>query len=416
MALAPRPLADSRQTGPTFRTSLVQEGLELLRRPPVDGRPNALAVLGPRGAGTSYLAAHILGALDRAGVAETSFPAPRTLRVDLRGIRGGHPVLEALFRGLEPTFNAQGAATEHLTLLWLRRMRSEARPFRIWLDNLQGPCNGLARFLRPLLDPAQILPEGVGGLPPFTVVLSGEGPAGPWQDLPGQPPVLSVPSWTPPELEALARELLSGPGRGDPDPKGVDRLAGLLLTGGRGVSPLPEILSRAHHQARSAGRSELRADDLEPPYQAPWRLRQARSFDALLLDFLRETAGAAPLPLSDLTRGLRGRCANLGIPVPSVARLWRRLRRLEALGLLHRETRVGGPGGTRSLLTIHPLESPSSSSPVSVPDPMTPEAGNPPHGGPLSPERADRSVLLGLGRAQASPRSAGGERTALEGW
>ncbi len=325
-------------------------------------------------------------------------------------------MVQALFRGLDPAFNAQGAATEHLTLLWLRRMRSEGGTFQIWLDNFPGSWHALARFLPPLLDPRQILPEGVAGLPGFTVVLSGEGPARPWEDLPGNPPAMAAPAWSRPELELLARRVLAGPGAGAPDPKASGRLVELLLTQDRGVSPLPEILSRARSHARDAGRAELEAEDLETPRQVPWRLRQSRSFDALLLGFLRETAKEAPLALSDLTRGLRGRCAALGIPAPSVARLWRRLRRLETLGLLSREIRVGGPGGTRSLLTLCYPGGPAESAGASVASPWDGRTGGLALGRPPTPGREEWNVAFRLPPAHAPSRAVGGERPDREGW
>ena len=393
-----------------LRADLVERALALLGRTPNGGRPNALAILGPRGTGTSHIARASLESLAAGTVAPSS---PQTLRVDLRGVRGGHPAIQALFRNLDPAFNAQGAATEHLTLLWLRRMRSEGRPFQIWLDNFSGSWPALARFLPPLLDPRQILPEGVAGLPRYVVVVSGEGPSRPWEDLPGNPPALSVPPWERSELEALSRRVLAGPGRKAADPRAVDRLVGLLLTEDRGLSSLSEILSRARAAAREAGRTELRAEDLETPHQVPWRLRQARSFDAFLLGLLKEMSTGAPLPLSALTRGLRGRCASLGVPVPSVARLWRRLRRLETLGLVSREIRVGGPGGTRSLLSLHDPADRLAPAPRS--DPNLPTRGPSPDG-PLPPPGESWDGAFRLSPAHVPPRAAGGERPERGGW
>ena len=396
-----------------LRADLVERAFSLLRRTSNGGRPNALAILGPRGAGTSYLARATLEAL-AAGAGAPS--APQTLRVDLRGVRGGHPAVQALFRNLDPAFNAQGAATEHLTLLWLRRMRSEGRPFQISLDNLSGSWPTLARFLPALLDPQQILPEGVAGLPPYTVVVSGEGPAPPWEDLPGHPPVLAVPPWERSELQLLSRKVLAGPGRGAPDPRAVERLVGLLLTEDRGLSSLTEILSRARAAAHDAGRTEVRAEDLETPRHVPWRLRQARSFDAFLLDFLQEMSTGAPLPLSALTQGLRRRCATLGVPVPSVARLWRRLRRLETLGLVSRAVRVGGPGGTRSLLSLHdPADPADPFTPPPRSDPDLPSRGPSP-GRPFPPPGEGWDGAFRLSPAHVPPRAAGGERPEREGW
>jgi hypothetical protein len=410
------PLLTPSPAPPDLRTRLAEEGLHLLSRPVPPDRPHALAILGPRGSGTSYLAAAVLRSLDRGPAWGEPSRTPRTLRVDLRGVRGGHPVLEALFRGLEPSFNAQGAATEHLTLLWLRRMRSEARPFRIWLDNLPGRWGGLHRLLEPLLDPGRVLPEGTARLPRFTVVVSGEGAPRDWEELPGRPPTLLVPPWEPSELRALAGAMLRDPGTGVPDARAVDRWVALLLAEGRGVSPLPEMFSHARERARLAGRATVRAEDLEPPYQGPWRTRQARSFDALILDLLRDRTGEGPVPLSELSRALRLHCATLGLPVPSVARLWRRLRRLESLGLLSRETRVGGPGGTRSLLTIRPPEPPPLGSPVWGSGEGLPRQGLFPLGRSRQGRPGGRPPLLGLSRAHPGSTRAGEDPAALDGW
>ena len=81
-----------------------------------------------------------------------------------------------------------------------------------------------------------------------------------------------------------------------------------------------------------------------------WGAGGARTFDVPLVAALHEA------PVAVGVRALRevfaARCAAEGLAAPTAARLWRHLVRVEQKGLVRREVRLGGAGGSRTFVAL----------------------------------------------------------------
>lgn len=350
------PLPSGELRPPSFPSAPVRP--ELLERVGAWARratrepPRVLALLGPRGSGTSYLAAQAASELARGLTSRFASARPRILRVDLSAQRTSHGTLTTLFQQQDPGFNGRGASTEQLALLWLRRMRTVGEPFVLWFDDRRGAWRDLPRVLTPLLEPERILPEGRSGLPPYALLLAGEGPRGPWRELPGLPDVLEVAPFTRPEVGRIALEHLARSAARPYSREAPPKLRDLLLADELGVSRVEELIEQAAARARREGSPCLEPRHFEPlPHEVP-RVYEARRFDALLLEALASLSTTDPVPLPLLRSRLSRLCPEAGLGPPTPARLWRRLTHLERKGLVRREARVGGNGGSQTRVSL----------------------------------------------------------------
>lgn len=307
-----------------------------------DGRAVVSAV-GPRGSGTSSIAECAVATFSERFFGRRS---PVVLRVDTSQCRTPGLLAKALFRQIDPCFQGQGASTEFLSMLLLRRLRTLGRPAVVWLDKVHSPGE-FGRVVRALARPQEVLPEGTAGLPPLLVLVSGE------RDL------------VPEAVEAIRTKVrpLQGPDLFEaissraalafhlpPGPEVLRAWADLTVASGRGLSILGDLLAEAGTRTEARGSLRVELEDVALPGSIPRHGHDAEGFEAALLDVLRASVG--PSAVGDLRRRLAGRCGEVGLRAPTPARLWRHLVGLERKGLLTRRVRLGGAGGSSTLVSL----------------------------------------------------------------
>jgi hypothetical protein len=307
-----------------------------------DGRA-VVSVVSPSGSGTSSIAECAL-----ASFSERFFGprAPLVLRVDTSQCQTPGLLVKALFRQIDPNFQGQGASTEFLSMLLLRRLRTLGRPAVVWLD--QAHSSGeFGRVVRALARPQEVLPEGAEGLPPMLLIASGERELVPegieairTMARPLQGPALIEAIRT---RTALAFYL-------PPGPEVLRAWADLTVASGRGLSILGDLLAEAGARAEARGSLRVEFVDVAMPKHLPRHGRDAEGFTSALLEVLRSASG--PLAVGDLRPRVAARCAETGLRAPTPARLWRHLVGLERKGLVRREVRLGGCGGSSTLVML----------------------------------------------------------------
>lgn len=355
----------------------LQRELSEMRPVPFHPHPRAAVVLhGPRGVGTSALAAEFVRDLLTAwGRGPRSHP-PLVLRTDVARTPSPGRTIGALFRVLDPSSGNRGASTEQLTMLLLRRLRSLQRPTVVWLDQVRRSSAELSRILLPLISPEGFLPEGGDGLPLLAVVVSGEmDPLEPVDVAGAFPPTMPIlrrkvrPLAPGQMLEALkvrSRLAFEEP----PDEEALVVLRDLLISHGWGLSAAGLTLEEAARRAQARGGGRILSEDVRRPAQLHLSHRHARLFDACLLQVLREATslGIQRVPMSHLRSRLGELCREEGLAAPTQARLWRHLISLEQAGAFRREVQLGGVGGSRTVLCLPPAPStvPSEMSSVGI--------------------------------------------------
>ena len=312
----------------------------------------AVSVVGPRGAGTSSIAERAVATFAERFLGRRS---PLVLRVEVSQCRTPGLLVKALFRQIDPDFQGQGASTEFLSMLLLRRLRTLGRPAVVWLD--QAHSSGeFGRVARAIARPQEVLPEGTAGLPPMLVLVSGGRDLVPEEieTVRTQVPPLRGPSL----LEAIrARAALAF--HLPPGPEVLRAWADLVVASGQGLSILGDLLAEAGARAEARGSLRVELEDVALPSCLPRHGSDAEGFEAALLDVLRAAAG--PFAVGDTRRRLAVRCGDVGLRAPTAARLWRHLVGLERKGLVRREVRLGGAGGSRTLVSLggeHPTAPP----------------------------------------------------------
>ena len=119
-----------------------------------------------------------------------------------------------------------------------------------------------------------------------------------------------------------------------------------------------ELLAEAGRRGEVRGASRVEVEDAVLPPHIPRHGADAEGLRATLLEALRGAHSA--ISVGELRRRLEARCAELGLRAPTPARLWRRLVALERKGVVRREVRMGGIGGSRTKvsLELHSYSSP----------------------------------------------------------
>ncbi|MDE1820910.1 MAG: orc1/cdc6 family replication initiation protein [Euryarchaeota archaeon] len=339
----------------------------------------AVSIFGPKGSGTSAMAAHLVATakdrLTRPGAkgaplvihvdasthrtpsALVAGPAPRVipsgtgLARDAGGSGCGRSpasLATALFRELDPSYDGRGASAEFGLLLFLRRLRTMGRPAILLLDQV-GAKADLARVVRPLARPERLMPEGAAGLPPLLVVAAGERDAFP-EDVEAVRSRLSPLNHH--DLCQATQVRANLAFRQEPDPTAIHAFADLSVARGWGLSAVGDLLLEAGRRAESRGSSRVEAQDVGVPAGLRVAAREGGPLDPLVLESLRASPG--PLSVGVLGRLLRVRCHAEGVSAPSPARLWRHLVGLERKGIVRREVRVGGAGGSSTQVSLTP--------------------------------------------------------------
>lgn len=324
---------------------LTYQGREALSGLTAGGRV-AVSVTGPRGAGTSAVAKHLVR-IARLRLTRTGAKGePLQVRVEVSECRSPAALATAIFRSIDPTFEGRGASAEYLCLLLHRRLRTMGRPTILWLDQVRS-AGELGRVARCLACPEQLLPEGTAGLPTMLLVTSGD------EELVSE----EVPSVRARLAPLQGRELVSAimlraslAFQAPPSMEAVVSIADLALAQGWGLSMVGELLLEAGKRAEARGGRWLEVEDVALPSLLPRARQRSAGFDAVLLEVLRNAKGA--LSVGALRSQAVEHCKAAGIRSPTGAFLWRHLVGLEKSGVVSREVRVGGSGGSRTMVSL----------------------------------------------------------------
>jgi hypothetical protein len=330
------------------RAAELAELAEILGDPyPGRSPPWVAAVVGPSGSGTSatarLAARRLVEALHREGGA----PAPALVRVRVAEANGTQGVASGLLKGLDGGFEPRGFPVAEILAGFLRRLAREHRPAVVVLDDIGPDAPDLAPVLRALLAPARFLPEGNEVAPTVWTILAGRIEAeAAWNRMHrvGLPRTVRIPLR--PLHEPAIRAIV------------LDRATRAL-----GHAPPVELVDRMVERCAREGRGAARALDLlRRELLGPTAHRP----DLPMLGSGAGRLAVEPRILAALERATRGRPATLaeirsweerlaseeGVrPLPATT-LWRRMVRLQAAGVIRREVRPGGPGGTRSTVEL----------------------------------------------------------------
>lgn len=312
------------------------------RMPP----PWTVAVAGSGGSGTSTVAR--LAAREVADRVRTDRvgPPPRVLVVRTSVQRGTHGVAAGLLRRLDEGFDGRGFPVAEVIAGVLRRLRREARPTVVVLDDVGVGGPDLAPIVRALAAPDRFLPEGEFGLPPTWTILAGrpEALATVEASLRGRvslAPFVSVSPYSEVELAAIVRDRVvraMGLGGGE---ELVAPIVERALADGGGAVRAVELLRR-----RLIARSAREADG------RPGGVRLGVVVEPHVVRALETAAQERGAALGDVKRCEAELARAHGArPLPTTT-LWRRIVQLERAGYIRREIRPGGLGGTRSVVRL----------------------------------------------------------------
>ena len=320
-----------------------------LRNALAGGDRAAVSVVGPRGSGTSSIAECAVATFSERFFGRRS---PIVLRVDVSQCRTPGLLVKALFRQIDPAIQLGGASTEFLSMLLLRRLRSLERPAAVWLDQVHATAE-FGRVARALARPQEVLPEGTDGLPPLLLVASGSREIVPEV---AHTVRVSVPPLQGADLLEALRARAALAFQTPPLPEVLRAWADLTVASGWGLAVVGDLLAEAGARAEVRGSFRVELQDVALPSSLPRHGRDAEGFGQTILEVLRAAAGS--LTAGELRRRVAEGCASSGMRAPTPARLWRHVVGLERKGLVQREVRLGGAGGSRTLVALRPHPAP----------------------------------------------------------
>ena len=350
--------SDVRSTGRTGtrsplkgRDEILEELGELARS---TGEIPRLVVLGgPRGAGTSALAGELVDEVKRTWRGSVR-EDPVVVHVDVSSLNHskGDPsrgVATAILQRFNPGVQVRGSSSGRVAWWAIRRISVQASPVVVWLDQVHETTHTLATVLEPLLEPGRVLEAGVQ-LPPLLVVVSGTGRTelGSWSEyVPTRwIPVLQLPRSVLEEV-VVERALELGC---EITPGSVSKVLSIMVTTGRGLSIMDEVLSAA---AANTGRRQdgvIHEQDVSTPRSSVRGKVSRQALEVRMLEILRKAGG--PLTMGELVEQLAQDLTRAGEAHRTGSTLRRLTARLEQLGLVERRVRLGGKGGSRSTLSL----------------------------------------------------------------
>ncbi len=138
--------------------------------------------------------------------------------------------------------------------------------------------------------------------------------------------------------------------RAPPGPEVLLAWADLAVASGCGLSIPGNLLAEAGTRAVARGPLRFELEDVALPELLPRHGHDAEGFGQTILEVLRSASGC--LTAGELRRRVAEACASSGMRMPTPARLWRHVVGLERKGIVRREVRIGGAGGTRALVGL----------------------------------------------------------------
>jgi len=336
---------------PPVALGRASEVAEVVRRldPPSPRAPPPwiVVVAGAPGSGTSTVARRAAREVADRVRAALGEPFPRVLAIRTPFLRGPHGVATALLQRLDDGFDGRGFPVPEILAGLLRRLKREARPTVVVLDDVGVGGPDVAPVVRAFAEPDRFLPEGESGLPPLWTLLAGtpEGLQTVEKALGSRTaigPFVPLGPYNPAALRSVVADRAERT-LGHPAPSVlVDRIVGRAIEDGGGARRAIELLRRevlgvTIREVRDGVPSaKLRGLSVEPwvvrAIGVAAQGRAARLGDVKRLEAeLAREHGARPLPTTTL---------------------WRRIVRLEQAGYVRREIRPGGSGGTLSVVKI----------------------------------------------------------------
>ncbi len=330
-----------------YRAPELERLHEALRAP--GGAGGVAWVTGPEGSGSSALARLAARRCAEELRREApGAPAPLVAAVRVRWCHGSQSLAAALLQHLDDGFHPTGFPTNEILAGFVRRLRREGRAGIVVLDDIGRSAPDLRPVLRAVLSPERFLPEGVDEPPCLRLLLAGaQEAAGAWSQVGTlAPPTVErveLSPYGPRELEAIVRDRLERAlGRSAPEPLATEVAARAAREGGGASRALELLRRRLLSDASASVRPTLRL--------APGD--NALALEPHLVAALDRAVGVSTASLGEL-RAWEARLAReQGVRPLPLTTMWRRLLKLEAMGLLRRSVRPGGPGGTRSTLEL----------------------------------------------------------------
>ncbi|MDG6913210.1 MAG: hypothetical protein JRN35_09060 [Nitrososphaerota archaeon] len=314
--------------------------------------PRLVVLEGPRGAGTSTLAGELVDQVKRTWRLSAR-EDPVVVHVDVSSLNHtkGDPsrgVATAILDRFNQGVQVQGSSTGRVVWWALRRIAVQSKPVVVWLDQVHEGTQTLAEVMEPLLEPERVMETGFH-LPPFLVVVSGRGKAnlGSWPD--------AVPTkWIHVPLlpRAVLEEVVLDRARSlgcEISLGAVSKVLDIMVTRGRGLSILAEVLQAAEKPGRAITQASISTPRVRARGKAD---RQA--LEVRVLEIIRGAGGQ--LTMGELMEQVTRDLTQKGEAHRAASSVRRLTVRLEQLGLVERQVTLGGEGGTRSTLSLpgHP--------------------------------------------------------------
>jgi hypothetical protein len=268
--------------------------------------------------------------------------------VRVRWCAGTTGVAGALLRHYDAGFREQGFSIAEIMAGFLRRATRQGRSVTVVLDDLSAGCPEIGPVVRALTAPERFLPEGVDHAVPIALILAGtSGARGAASQIAreGLPPPrhFHLPAYPPEVIRRIIAERYAVAVGAEPADALVERLAGRVELEGRGASRALELLRRELLEEESIPRMV--------PVR-PERWASATFLEPHMAAALAATGVGVVVELGAL-RATAGRLARSSGERPlAPTTFWRRIVRLEQAGLLTREVRSGGQGGSRCQLRL----------------------------------------------------------------
>jgi hypothetical protein len=332
---------------PIYRRLELERVYRMLTSEAIQGKPRGAVVRGPPGSGTSTVARLAV----RSAVEEHSrtWGPGRTavIHVRVRFFHGVQSIAASLLEQLEPGLNGRGFHISEIMAGFLRRLQRGGQRAFILLDDVAPGAGDLSPILAPLADPARFLPEGADEPPECVVILAGS--------------LDASSAWT-----DAARLGWSADRRVDLVEYPPAALASILADrAGRALGrPAPEqwleaVVRRVerHRLGVSAAMLLLRRELTGPEpvsdyYGAGRGPRPTGPIEPHLIAALERVAEHHHATIAELKQWESELARKEGVaPLPTTT-FWRRIVRLESVGVVHRAVRTGGAGGTRSIVEL----------------------------------------------------------------